>query len=159
MTAAMPPRWKSFADHYRAILEKTRRLGAGIILIEPFLLPVPADRRGWRVDLDPKIQAVRDLAREFAACLRADGWHVRRGLAQTPGGFLAARRRAPFSGRARADRSGLVESGSDVNNKICGRRPQIFMIQVGADLRVRPCLILFFQRGSSRLRGAPARGL
>jgi lysophospholipase L1-like esterase len=38
-----------------------------LIILEPFLLPVPADRVGWRVDLDPKINAARELAREFKA--------------------------------------------------------------------------------------------
>ncbi|MBI4927007.1 MAG: GDSL family lipase, partial [Anaerolineae bacterium] len=56
-----------FAQHYRAVLEKTRRSGAQIIVLEPFLLPIPEDRRAWREDLDPKIQVVRDLAREFAS--------------------------------------------------------------------------------------------
>jgi lysophospholipase L1-like esterase len=37
------------------------------VLLEPFLLPVPEDRRAWREDLDPKINAIRDLAREFEA--------------------------------------------------------------------------------------------
>ncbi len=36
-----------------------------IILLEPFLLPVPEDRKNWREDLDPKITAVRELAIEF----------------------------------------------------------------------------------------------
>ena len=29
------------------------------------VLPYPEDRKQWREDLDPKIQAVRELAREF----------------------------------------------------------------------------------------------
>lgn len=36
-----------------------------IILLEPFLLPVPEDRKAWREDLDPKIAAVRELVAEF----------------------------------------------------------------------------------------------
>lgn len=39
--------------------------GAQIIIMEPFLLPVTEEKRHWREDLDPKIQAVRELAREF----------------------------------------------------------------------------------------------
>jgi len=38
-----------------------------IILMEPFVLPDPPDRAGWRGDLDPKIQVARKLAREFEA--------------------------------------------------------------------------------------------
>lgn len=58
-----------FSASYRRILEKLRGAEIEIILLEPFLLPVPDDRRGWRVDLDPKINAIRDLAREFEATL------------------------------------------------------------------------------------------
>ncbi|MBN1933543.1 MAG: GDSL family lipase, partial [Anaerolineae bacterium] len=43
------------------------QLGARLVICEPFLLPVPDDRRAWRVDLDPKIAVARDLAREFGA--------------------------------------------------------------------------------------------
>ncbi|GJM75687.1 hypothetical protein HMSSN036_79030 [Paenibacillus macerans] len=45
------------------------RLDAKLILLEPFVLPVPEDRKQWRVDLDPKIAIVRELAREFEAIL------------------------------------------------------------------------------------------
>jgi acyl-CoA thioesterase-1 len=40
-----------------------------LILCEPFVLPVPEDRKNWREDLDPKIQVVRKLALEFGAIL------------------------------------------------------------------------------------------
>jgi lysophospholipase L1-like esterase len=40
-----------------------------LILLEPFVLPVPVDRVRWREDLDPKIAVVRQLAREFHAIL------------------------------------------------------------------------------------------
>jgi len=36
-----------------------------IILLEPFVLPYPQDRKAWRADLDPKIHAVREVAKEF----------------------------------------------------------------------------------------------
>jgi len=35
--------------------------------MEPFLLPVREDYGAFREDLDPKIQAIRELAREFKA--------------------------------------------------------------------------------------------
>ncbi|NIK75103.1 lysophospholipase L1-like esterase [Paenibacillus castaneae] len=55
-----------FYQSYRKLILDTRdRLDSKLILIEPFVLPVPEERRGWREDLDPKIQAVRDLSREF----------------------------------------------------------------------------------------------
>ena len=60
----------SYANNYRSILEQTRdELGARLILVEPFVLPVPEDRKAWRTDLDPRIHAVRELAREFNALL------------------------------------------------------------------------------------------
>lgn len=55
-----------FYEGYRKLISRTKeRLDAKLILIEPFVLPVPEDRKAWREDLDPKIQAVRELAREF----------------------------------------------------------------------------------------------
>jgi len=57
-----------YAAGYRDILARTRdEAGAGLILLEPFVLPCPDDRKAWREDLDPKIAAVRELAREFNA--------------------------------------------------------------------------------------------
>lgn len=57
------------ADCRRILTETRERLGAHLVLIEPFVLPVPADRKAWRVDLDPRIHAVRALAGEFGAIL------------------------------------------------------------------------------------------
>lgn len=36
-----------------------------IIILEPFVLPYPQDRKAWREDLDPKIHAAREVAKEF----------------------------------------------------------------------------------------------
>ena len=36
-----------------------------MLLLEPFVLPYPADRKQWRKDLDPKIHSIRELAAEF----------------------------------------------------------------------------------------------
>lgn len=60
-----------FSCIYRELLEQTRRdlPQTRIVLMEPFLLPMHADQRNWRADLDPKIQAVRDLAEEFSCIL------------------------------------------------------------------------------------------
>jgi acyl-CoA thioesterase-1 len=65
-----PTSAEEFEEGYRDILTKTKeKLNARLILIEPFVLPVPADRKHWREDLDPKIHVVRDLAKEFGAAL------------------------------------------------------------------------------------------
>ena len=57
---------ETFEADYRAILtdikEKTK---AKIIILEQFLLPT-GEKDWFRADLDPKIQVVRKLAREFA---------------------------------------------------------------------------------------------
>src|SRR5690606_37939465 len=59
---------EEFYDGYRKLLTLVKeRTKAGLILCEPFVLPYPEDRKAWRVDLDPKIHAVRELAREFGA--------------------------------------------------------------------------------------------
>jgi lysophospholipase L1-like esterase len=55
---------------YRKILTQVRdTLEARLILIEPFVLPVPEDRKAWRADLDPRIHIVRNLSLEFNAIL------------------------------------------------------------------------------------------
>lgn len=60
---------EAFKEGYRQLLDQTARSGAKLLLIEPFVLPVPEDRIQWREDLDPKITAVRELAREFGTRL------------------------------------------------------------------------------------------
>jgi len=61
-----PTSTESYYEGYRRLILNTKEtLDASLILIEPFVLPVPEDRRGWREDLDPKITAVRSLAEEF----------------------------------------------------------------------------------------------
>lgn len=74
-----------FAACYHRVLARIRsELNPRLVLMEPFLLPVPADRRAWREDLDPKITIVRDLAVEFGA-----------DLIPLDGLFAAAATRAP----------------------------------------------------------------
>jgi lysophospholipase L1-like esterase len=57
-----------FGNRYRALLTNIKRdlPAARIVIIEPFLLGSLPERNLWREDLDPKIQVVRSLAREFA---------------------------------------------------------------------------------------------
>jgi lysophospholipase L1-like esterase len=65
----------AYEDNLRAVLDATRdRLGARLVLVEPFLLPVEARQHAWREDLDPRIAVVRRLAAEHHAVLvPADG--------------------------------------------------------------------------------------
>ena len=60
---------EEFEASYRNVVERISDDGAQLVLLEPFVLPTPDDRRAWREDLDPKIAVVRDLAREFEATL------------------------------------------------------------------------------------------
>lgn len=55
--------YSGYEDLLNQVKEKTT---AKIILMEPFVLPFPADRKEWRVTLDPMIAAVRELADKFA---------------------------------------------------------------------------------------------
>lgn len=57
-----------FRAAYRRLLEAARAAGnPRLIILEPFLLPVPEERREWRADLDARIAAIRDLAAAFGA--------------------------------------------------------------------------------------------
>lgn len=65
--SADPTSTGDFEAGYRRILKSVREnTKAQVVIMEPFVLPFPADRQTWREDLDPKIAAVRRLAREFA---------------------------------------------------------------------------------------------
>ena len=56
-----------FEREYREVLKRIKeKTNARIVILEPFVLSYPTDRLEWRVDLDPRIQAVRRLANEFA---------------------------------------------------------------------------------------------
>ncbi|MFJ2738435.1 SGNH/GDSL hydrolase family protein [Streptomyces sp. NPDC087440] len=74
---------EEFAAGYDQLLAPLAAAGTELVLIEPFLLPVrgvfeagaalvgEAERKEWRTDLDPKIRAVRELARRYGAQLLA----------------------------------------------------------------------------------------
>lgn len=65
-----PTSAESYEQDYRHILQQVRdQLGARILLMEPFVLPYPEDRKDWRGDLDPRIEIVHRLAEEFDAVL------------------------------------------------------------------------------------------
>jgi len=80
----------AYYEGYRKLITRTKdALEANLILVEPFVLPVPEDRKGWREDLDPKIQAVRELAREFQTLyIPLDGMFAA-ASAQTPPAYWA----------------------------------------------------------------------
>jgi lysophospholipase L1-like esterase len=80
----------AFEKDYRLLLEKIRlNLSARIVLLEPFLLHVPADRFAWREDLNPKIDVTRKLAVEFSAeLLPLDGLFAQ-AATQAPAAYWA----------------------------------------------------------------------
>lgn len=67
-----PTSTDEFHEGYEWLLSSARESGVRhIVLCEPFLLPIDTGQRQWRTDLDPKIDAVRDLAVRFDAILVA----------------------------------------------------------------------------------------
>lgn len=61
---------EDYVNDYRAILTRVREeTNARLILIDPFTIPTVPEHysKAWRSDLCPRIDAVRDLAREFHA--------------------------------------------------------------------------------------------
>ena len=72
-----PTTTDEFEERYRDVLTKLKQnLNAKIVLCEPFLLHVRPELGEWREDLDPKIDVVRKLAREYETYLvPLDGTH------------------------------------------------------------------------------------
>lgn len=86
-----PTSAEDYARDYRHILARVRdELGARLVVVEPFVLPHPEDRRAWRVDLDPKIQVARELAREFGALYVPLDGLLAAACTQAPPAFWAA---------------------------------------------------------------------
>lgn len=88
-----PTSCETFAAQYRQLLGQVKRdlPGTAIVIIEPFQLAVLPGMEAWREDLDPKIQAVRDLAAEFADCfLPLDGLMAKYHAGGMPKAALAA---------------------------------------------------------------------
>lgn len=74
-----------FEETYRSLLTQIKeKTNAKIILIEQFLLSVP-DKEFFRIDLDPKVQITRKLAREFAdAFIPMDGLFASHCIGEAP---------------------------------------------------------------------------
>lgn len=86
-----PTSAEAYEKSYRNILKQVKgTLKANLILIEPFVLPVPEDRKQWRIDLDPRIHIVRRLAVEFQAVLVPLDGIFAAAAAQQPPAFWAA---------------------------------------------------------------------
>ncbi len=65
-----PTSVEDFRDRYHRLLTWTKaELNPRFVLCEPFLLAVREEMNSWREDLNPKIQVVHDMAKEFNAVL------------------------------------------------------------------------------------------
>ena len=73
--------------NYRRLLEDVKKnTKARIIMMEPFLLHNEPSKDTWRSDIDPKIDTVRRLAREFAdVYLPLDGLFAAASVEHEPG--------------------------------------------------------------------------
>ena len=85
---AFPDEEFEFID--RGILERIKKeTSAKIIILEQFLIPVP-DKEFFHVDLDPKIQITRKLAREYAdVFIPLDGLFAAACVGDEPTSFCA----------------------------------------------------------------------
>ncbi len=86
----LPMSTEEFEENYRQLLTAIReKTAAKIVMLEPFLLPF-AEKEHFREDLDPKIQAVRRLAREFAdVFVPLDGMLAAALVGQEPNAYSA----------------------------------------------------------------------
>ncbi|WP_241521848.1 SGNH/GDSL hydrolase family protein [Arthrobacter pityocampae] len=66
--SGLPSDLGAFTDRYRSLLGSLAP-DVGIVLLEPFVIPVDEGQMRWREDLDPRIDAVHLLAEEFGAAL------------------------------------------------------------------------------------------
>jgi len=107
-----PMRAEDFENDCRDILSRSRKAGSRLILMEPFLLPTPPDREAWREDLDPKLEAVRRLAREFDAVLvPLDGIFREASRAKPPAFWAADGVHPSLAGHALISQSWLSAMG------------------------------------------------
>ncbi|CAM3365822.1 SGNH/GDSL hydrolase family protein [Marinicrinis lubricantis] len=81
-----PTSAEDFYTNYRQLIIQTKdALNPKLVLVEPFVLPVREQQKEWREDLDPKIAAVRELAREFAdAYVPLDGLFAEASVSREP---------------------------------------------------------------------------
>ncbi|MDW7658188.1 MAG: SGNH/GDSL hydrolase family protein [Bacillota bacterium] len=63
-----PTSAEAYGENVHKLFEQTVAAGSQLIVIEPFNLPWPDDRKAWHVDLDPKVAALREAAYQYAAC-------------------------------------------------------------------------------------------
>ena len=79
-----------FDASLRRMLDRVKaETAAQIVLLEPFVLPIPEDRASWREDLDPRIHSVRAIARDYKALfLPLDGMFAQAATQEEMGFWL-----------------------------------------------------------------------
>lgn len=59
--------FRQFENIYRTILRQvSEQTNAKIVIMEPFLLHYPENRKDWRIDFNPRREIIAKLANEFA---------------------------------------------------------------------------------------------
>lgn len=59
---------EKFEEDYRWLLKTlAHRTDARVVIMEPYVLPYPKDRLTWRKHIDPRIQIIRRLAKDYHA--------------------------------------------------------------------------------------------
>ena len=104
----------NFEADYRKILAAAReKAGARLILLEPFVVQAFPEQKAWRRDLDPKIEAVRRLAKEFSAVLvHLDGIFAEACRVQPPAFWAADGVHPTPAGHALIARAWLTTAGA-----------------------------------------------
>ncbi|MHB9134617.1 MAG: SGNH/GDSL hydrolase family protein [Armatimonadota bacterium] len=84
--SGVPSPVADFEASYRRMLDRLKaETHAQIMLLEPFVLPTPADRVGWREDLDPRIDSIRRIARDYGTLyVPLDGLFAAASTRRTP---------------------------------------------------------------------------
>lgn len=74
---------EAFEKNYRYLLKSlAQQTDARVIIMEPFLLSYPKDRINWREQLDPRIQIIRRIAKDYHALfIPLDGLLNAKGIA------------------------------------------------------------------------------
>jgi lysophospholipase L1-like esterase len=89
--SGQPTSIETFESNYRDILSRVKTsLDSRLIIATPFLLPVREEQKGWREDLDPKIEVTRQLAKEFEAILLPLDTIFNQALTRQPAAYWAS---------------------------------------------------------------------
>lgn len=69
-----PTTVEAYAENCENLMKQVKDAGASLIILEPFAIPTGVITDAWRLDLDPKINALRKLAVKYAdAYIPLDG--------------------------------------------------------------------------------------